>query len=142
LNYTGFGGDGLQVRDILHVADLYELIRVQIENLAGHDGAVYNVGGGVDRSISLAELTEMCRERAGRRIEVGRASETNAADVPFYVTDNSQVSAASGWRPQRGLDRLLDEVFSWLQEDRLLLEPILTPGPPAPTGAPHSLSTS
>ena len=29
LSYMGFGGEGLQVRDVLHVADLYELIRIK-----------------------------------------------------------------------------------------------------------------
>src|SRR5674476_1350407 len=49
LGYMGFGGDGLQVRDVLHVDDLYDLL---IKQLAGLDAksapAFYNVGGGLD----------------------------------------------------------------------------------------------
>ncbi len=33
LTYTGFGGEGLQVRDVLHVDDLYDLMRLQIADL-------------------------------------------------------------------------------------------------------------
>ena len=33
LSYIGFGGEGLQVRDVLHVADLYDLIRLQIADI-------------------------------------------------------------------------------------------------------------
>ena len=70
LSYVGFGGDGLQVRDVLHVADLCDLIRVQLADLPRYDGAVFNVGGGRERSVSLLELTRMCAERSGRELRV------------------------------------------------------------------------
>jgi CDP-paratose 2-epimerase len=129
LSYVGFGGDGLQVRDVLHVADLCDLIRVQIADLTRYDGGVFNVGGGHERSVSLLELTRMCAERSGRRIAFGRVAETAAADVPYYVTDNAAISAATGWTPSRGLNVLLDEVFGWLLEHRAVLEPVLGPLP-------------
>jgi CDP-paratose 2-epimerase len=138
LGYAGFGGDGLQVRDVLHVADLSELIRLQIADLSRLDGGLFNVGGGRERSLSLVELTRMCRERAGLStpgIPITRDPETNPADVPFYVTDNFQIATATGWEPRRGLDVLLDDIFSWLREHRGMLEPILG-GPPAETAAP------
>ena len=125
LGYVGFGGEGLQVRDVLHVDDLYDLIRLQLGDLPRFDGAVFNVGGGRAQSVSLLELTTMCRERAGRSIALGQTSDTTPADVPYYVTDNAQVTAASGWAPRRGLGALLDDVFSWLREHRATLEPIL-----------------
>jgi CDP-paratose 2-epimerase len=131
LHYTGFGGEGLQVRDVLHVADLYDLIRLQIGDLSRYDGLVFNVGGGRGCSTSLAELTAMCRERTDRVLSVGRILETSAADIPYYVTDNSQITAASGWVPRRDLSTVLDDVFSWLREYRPIVEPILcAPGPP------------
>jgi CDP-paratose 2-epimerase len=125
LSYNGFGGEGLQVRDVLHVADLCDLVKTQIDAFAEYDGAVFNVGGGREQSVSLAELTAMCRERADRTISIAAHPETNPADVPYYVTDNLRVTAASGWQPRCELGVLLDDVFSWLREHRLLLEPIL-----------------
>jgi CDP-paratose 2-epimerase len=125
LSYAGFGGDGLQVRDVLHVADLCDLIRVQLADLPRYDGAVFNVGGGHERSVSLLELTRMCAERSGRDLTFGRVAETAAADVPYYVTDNTAITAASAWTPRRSLDVLLDDVFAWLGEHRTALEPVL-----------------
>jgi CDP-paratose 2-epimerase len=125
LGYTGFGGEGLQVRDVLHVNDLYDLIRLQIGDFSRYDGAVFNVGGGHERSVSLAELTKMCRERSGREIPLARRAETSPADVPYYITDNSQITAASGWTPRMGLDVLLDDVYAWLSQHRSMLQPIL-----------------
>jgi len=126
LGYIGFGGEGLQVRDVLHVSDLYDLVRLQLDDLPRYDGAVFNVGGGRERSVSLLELTRMCRERSGREFELARRAETAPADVPYYITDNTQVTALSGWTPQRTVGAVLDDIFSWLREHRATLEPILT----------------
>ncbi len=126
LNYTGFGGEGLQVRDVLHVGDLYDLVRLQLADLPRYDGALFNVGGGRECSVSLLELTTMCRERSGREFELGRRADTAPADVPYYISDNTQATAASGWTPQRTVGVVLDDIFSWLREHRATLEPILT----------------
>jgi CDP-paratose 2-epimerase len=125
LSYTGFGGEGLQVRDVLHVDDLHELTRLQMTDIARHSGAVYNVGGGRANSISLAELTARCRVRAGRSIQIDADSNTNEADVPYYVTDNTAATSATGWAPARNLDTVLDDVFAWLHNERAALEPLL-----------------
>jgi CDP-paratose 2-epimerase len=125
LSYNGFGGAGLQVRDVLHVADLYCLIREQVARIATHSGKTYNVGGGAGCSISLVELTEACVRRAGRRMKIGSQPQTNPVDIPFYVTDNTVVSAATGWCPRYSMDEILDEVFDWLGEHRQELAVIL-----------------
>jgi CDP-paratose 2-epimerase len=135
LNYVGFGGEGLQVRDVLHVADLCDLIRMQIADLSRYDGALFNVGGGPERSVSLLELTGLCRDRAGRSIPIGSDGDTNPADVPYYTTDNSRVGAASGWTPRRRTDDLLDDVFAWLRDHRAALAPLFLTSGPAPTPA-------
>lgn len=126
LGYVGFGGDGLQVRDVLHVADLCDVIRMEIDDISRYNGALFNIGGGREHSVSLAELTRMCRERAGREIPLGSNPESSDADVPYYVTDNSQITATSHWAPRRGLGVLLDDIFSWLREHRGMLAPILS----------------
>ncbi len=122
LSYNGFGGAGLQVRDALHVDDLYRLIRDQVAQMSAHSGRTYNVGGGAECSVSLAELTETCVERAGRCLVITSQPETNPVDVPYYVTDHSAVTAATGWRPQISMTAILDDIFGWLREHRRELE--------------------
>jgi len=126
LGYTGFGGEGLQVRDVLHVSDLYELVQLQLRDLPRYDGALFNVGGGRERSVSLLELTTMCRERSGREFGLDTRAETSPADVPYYISDNTQVTAATGWMPRQTVGAVLDDIFSWLHQHRAMLEPILT----------------
>ena len=91
LAYTGFGGAGHQVRDVLHVADLFDLICRQIYTLDRHSGRIYNVGGGAAISVSLAELTALCAARTGNRLKLGTDPATHPADIPYYVTDNGSV---------------------------------------------------
>jgi CDP-paratose 2-epimerase len=125
LAYMGFGGEGVQVRDILHVADLHALIRRQLADIERHRGRVYNVGGGPALAVSLAELTDLCVERAGKRIEIAADPETRAADIPYYVTDNAAVMAATGWQPGHTVETILDDLFAWLREYRAELQDIL-----------------
>ncbi len=126
LGYVGWGGKGKQVRDVLHVDDLFTLIRTQVANMPRHAGRTYNAGGGAERSVSLLEMTARCAALAGRTIAMGSDPETRPADVPYYVTDNAEVTAATGWAPAHSVDKLMADVFAWLREHRAILEPILS----------------
>lgn len=125
LSYTGFGGEGLQVRDVLHVDDLLELVIRQVEDLGRLDGTVCNVGGGMAQSISLRELTALCAESTGQAISIGRSPETRTADIPWYVGDNTQVSGLTGWTPQRTVPHVVEDILVWLDSHRSELEPIM-----------------
>src|SRR5262249_53282599 len=125
LSYMGFGGDGLQVRDVLHVDDLYNLIVRQLNRLTEYSGRLFNVGGGMASSLSLCELTSLSRKISGRTIELGHIPETREADIPFYVSDHRAVTQTTGWTPKRSLAQLLEDVWRWLVNERAQLEPIL-----------------
>ncbi len=127
LAYIGFGGQGRQVRDVLHVADLYDLLCRQIEAMRPGTYSLYNVGGGPENALSLCELTELAAAR-GRAVEIGSRPETHPADIPWYVTDNEAVTAATGWRPRRSVPALVDEVFDWLRHNEDMLRPVLLGG--------------
>jgi CDP-paratose 2-epimerase len=125
LSYNGFGGAGLQVRDVLHVEDLYALICRQIAQIESHSGKTYNVGGGADRSMSLAELTEACARHTDQRLSIKSQPETNPVDIPYYVTDNTAVAAATGWEPRLSVSDILEDIFEWLHEHRDEVEGVL-----------------
>jgi CDP-paratose 2-epimerase len=125
LSYNGFGGAGLQVRDVLHVEDLYRLIRDQVAEIASHSGKIYNVGGGAECSVSLAELTEACVRHTGRRLSIAAQPDTNPVDIPYYVTDTTAVTKATGWRPRLSPGEILDDIFEWLRGHRGDVEAIL-----------------
>ncbi len=125
LQYIGFGGKGLQVRDILHIDDLFELIDWQMKNIQNYRGNVFNVGGGPKISVSLLELTEICNKISGNTIKIGVQPETHPADIPYYVTDNSDVSSNTGWKPKRSVADIINDIFSWLRANQENLRNIL-----------------
>ena len=125
LSYIGYGGTGKQVRDILHVQDLLELIVHQIEHLKTLSGGLFNAGGGREVSVSLAELTQLCENYSGNSIEIASVAETRDADIPVYITDNAKVTEVTGWTPKIGPDVIIEEVVDWLREHEAMLRPIL-----------------
>ncbi len=126
LKYTGFGGHGHQVRDVLHIDDLYDLLVLQLGQMAKHQGKIYNVGGGLKNSTSLAELTDWCTEK-NRSISIGSEPASHPSDIPYYVTDNRDVMAATGWAPKRSLETTLLDVQQWLHNHQQAIKPILHP---------------
>ena len=112
-------------RSILHVDDLYALLRLQMNDLTRHDGQIYNVGGGPETSVSLAELTGLCREATGRNVDIDRAPETRVGDIPWYVTDTSKVRAATGWSPKMGVKEIVADITAWIDRHQDTLRNIL-----------------
>jgi CDP-paratose 2-epimerase len=125
LRYIGFGGTGRQVRDVLHIADLFDLLSKQDSHFERHAGRCYNIGGGNALSISLAELNAKCREQTGSTLEPEGDPTTRAADVPYFVTDIRAVTEAAGWVPKRSLDTILADTLDWLRRCRAIVEPVL-----------------
>ena len=82
LSYIGFGGSGKQVRDLLHVADLADLVILQLLKIDQHRGQIYNVGGGLENSVSLQELTKTCQELSGNEIPVSSDLENRPGIFP------------------------------------------------------------
>ena len=115
LNYIGFDGQGKQVRDLLHVDDLFELIRRQFELMKTTSGRIYNVGGGVDNTLSLLEATGICQQLSGNRIEIGSLAQNRPADISIYISDNRQVTRDVAWKPQKNCMQILEDIFSWLK---------------------------
>jgi CDP-paratose 2-epimerase len=115
LSYIGFGGSGKQVRDLVHIDDVVELILAQLAFPDEWSGNVANVGGGRDISLSLLETTELCAEITGNRIDVTKAGEDRPGDVPVYISDCSRLFERSDWRPQRDAKRILEDIFEWIR---------------------------
>jgi CDP-paratose 2-epimerase len=121
LEYIGYGGTGKQVRDLLHVDDLVELIGRQLEAPDEWAGRTLNVGGGREISLSLAETTALCRELTGRELTIGAAAEDRPGDVRIYLTDATRLYELSDWRPQRSAADTLADTAAWLRDNEALV---------------------
>src|SRR5262249_4071470 len=114
LTYIGYGG--MQVPDVLHGDALVALLEEQLREPERWEGAVLNVGGGRERSLSLIELTELCRELSGNEVEISLSPELRPGDVPIYVSNCSALFAHTSWRPQRTARQVLAHSSGWAEE--------------------------
>lgn len=109
IRYIGFEGTGKQVRDALHPDDLGALLLKQIASPQPNLSRVWNVGGGLANSMSLAQLNTWCDNRFG--IHRAEADLTpRLYDIPWFVTDYSRTEKQWDWRPHRSLGSILDEI--------------------------------
>ncbi len=113
-SYIGFEGSGKQVRDLLHVADLLDLVDRQLSDPEHWAGATVNVGGGRECSLSLLETTELCREITGSIVDVLPAREDRPGDIPIYMSDCTRLYEMTDWRPQRDPRQILTEIHDWV----------------------------
>jgi CDP-paratose 2-epimerase len=70
----------------------------------------------------------MCQELTGKQVEITPQPEDRAADIPWYISDSRKVADVSGWQPEIGLERLLQEIYDWLVAEETTLRPILGSG--------------
>jgi CDP-paratose 2-epimerase len=126
LKYTGFGGTGKQVRDLLHPADLYRLVLRQLSQLDACKGEIYNIGGGRQVSVSLCELTALCHEIVGKKVPIAEEIVTSAVDIPLYITDYRKALREFEWQPQRSLCDIVSDIFQWLRTNEAVLRPLFT----------------
>ncbi len=127
LNYKGFGGKGKQVRDVLHPLDLVDLLSKQIDKPNYWNGEPFNIGGGRPISVSLLELTGLCRDIGGRSVAIGSTENTERVDVPLYLTDCSKAQRFFGWRPQRDIETIVSEIAEWVRSNESALRQIFAP---------------
>jgi CDP-paratose 2-epimerase len=117
LRYIGFGGAGKQVRDLLHVEDLVDLVERQLLAPDQWDGRTVNVGGGRGCSLSLRETTAVCRELSGNEVPIEPEPETRPGDVPIYLSDCARLFGLDEWRPQRSAEQVLADIHTWIAGD-------------------------
>lgn len=125
LKYLGYGGTGKQLRDVIHINDLVELVEWQIHNIEKVNGEIFNVGGGLDVSFSLLELTKLCQEITGNKIEITNEKQNRTADIRIYVTNNDKITFISGWKPKANLKSIVSDTFNWIKENENQLKRIL-----------------
>ncbi len=126
LRYIGFGGEGKQVRDLLHVEDLFDLLVRQVEDPGIWDGRVYNVGGGLQVSASLRELTDVCREVTGCQVPISPEPATSPVDLRIYLTDSRRAARQFGWAPRQTVTTIVEDISSWVRLHEEQLRPLLT----------------
>lgn len=122
LNYIGFGGTGKQIRDVLHIKDVCNLIYLQILNLKKINNHIFTVGGGKKNSVNLKDLTRKCEKITGNKINFGKIKKTSIYDIPYFVTDNSKVKKIYKWRPTLSVSKIIFDIYFWALSNKKMIK--------------------
>jgi CDP-paratose 2-epimerase len=112
-------GDGRQVRDVLYVDDLvraFESVRKSVGKTAGQ---IYNVGGGLENSVSLLEVMSEIERLTGHKVQY-EFKPVRPGDQPIYVSDYRKLQQHVGWAPSVNVRQMLTKMHDWWKENQHL----------------------
>ncbi|HEY9389472.1 MAG TPA: dTDP-glucose 4,6-dehydratase [Mycobacteriales bacterium] len=112
-------GDGMNVRDWLHVDDHCRGIQLVLER--GEPGEFYNIGGG--RELTNKELTGLLLEACDRGWDAVTYVEDRKGHDRRYSVDHSRL-AAMGYAPRTTFEDGLAATVRWYRENRAWWEPL------------------
>ena len=121
LKYIGYGGKGIQIRDIIHIDDVCELIALQIKKMNKINNILLNVGGGKKNSLSLSQLTKLCQKITSNKIKIYSQKLTSNYDIPYYITDNSKLKRIYKWEPKKDIIKIINDIYIWMKLNKNIL---------------------
>jgi dTDP-glucose 4,6-dehydratase len=113
-------GDGLNVRDWIHVADHARALWAVLER--GRPGEVYNIGGGNERANR--EITRLVLELLGKPESLIRHVTDRPGHDRRYAIDPTKAATELGWSPQISFRDGLAATIRWYQDHRTWWEEI------------------
>ena len=122
LKYIGFCGFGNQVRDVLHINDLCEIIEIQIKSLNTIFNKTFTIGGSLKNSISLKKLTLICQKITNNKIKFSKVKKTSIYDLPYFVSSNKVVSRVYKWKPKRNIYDIINDTHNWLESQKKIIK--------------------
>ena len=123
--YIGYGGYGHQVRDVLHIDDLINLIMIQIKKINSINNKIFTVGGSTKSYTSLKQLTNLCQQITGNKVKFKKQSKTSIYDIPYFITDNKKVIKTYKWKPNKDINDVVYDTYKWLINNKKKLKKIL-----------------
>ena len=110
-------GDGKQVRDLLHVSDAVACYLAAFEHMEQARGQAFNIGGGVENSMSLLELLQHLEQRLELKLNYTHLP-WRANDQKYFVADNSKAQRLIHWTPRTTREAGIEDTITWEQSQQ------------------------
>ncbi|MBL7150387.1 GDP-mannose 4,6-dehydratase [Candidatus Microgenomates bacterium] len=107
-------GSGKQIRDILYIDDLIKAYLSAIEKINKIKGGVFNIGGGINNTLSLLELIQKLEEKLNKKINLNFQKE-RPGDQKVYISNIKKAKKMLNWQPKIGIDQGLDKLIDWVK---------------------------
>ncbi|MVT07438.1 GDP-mannose 4,6-dehydratase [Chitinophaga tropicalis] len=111
-------GNGKQVRDILFADDLISCYFSAVANIDKTRGQVYNIGGGIDNSLSLLELFGILEQKLDVKMNYKQLP-WRKSDQKVFVAEISKASREFGWKPGMNKFQGVEEMYKWVQNSNI-----------------------
>lgn len=107
-------GNGKQVRDVLHADDMISLYFRAVERIDSSAGQAFNIGGGIENSLSLLELFSILENLAQQELVYDRLP-FRESDQLVFVADLRKASSLLGWTPKVSAKDGLIRMLQWIE---------------------------
>lgn len=115
-------GDGMQVRDWLHVSDHCSAIDTVLHK--GKDGEVYNIGGNNEKSN--IEIVKLIINILGKSEDIIKYVKDRPGHDRRYAIDNTKITTELGWKPSYMFEQGMKETIQWYLENTMWIENIVS----------------
>ncbi len=106
-------GNGKQVRDVLHALDMVNLYFSASKNISKLSGQSFNIGGGIENSLSLLELFEILEDISSEKLSFNKLH-PRASDQKVFVADLKKINSAINWKPTINSKTGVRKMFDWI----------------------------
>lgn len=107
-------GNGKQVRDLLFVDDMVNLYLLAVDSIGKVKGNAFNIGGGMQNSLSLLELFEILEQKF--KVKLGYIQlPWRYSDQKIFVADMKKINSMCGWYPKVNKTEGINKIIDWLQ---------------------------
>lgn len=107
-------GIGKQVRDVLHARDMITLYNAALTHIEAARGQVFNIGGGIENSLSLLELFKLLEEIGDCTMRY-ICNPPRQSDQRVFVADIRKAKRLLDWSPQVTARQGIGEMLSWVR---------------------------
>lgn len=115
-------GDGMQIRDWLHVKDHCTAIDTVLHK--GVIGEVYNVGGNNEKAN--IEIVKLIIKFLGKSEKLIKYVKDRPGHDRRYAIDNSKITTQLGWKPSYTFEKGIKETIEWYLNHRKWIENIVS----------------
>ncbi|WP_189612658.1 NAD-dependent epimerase/dehydratase family protein [Pigmentiphaga litoralis] len=109
-------GNGKQVRDVLHADDMISLYFNAASRINEAAGNAFNIGGGIENSLSLLELFDVLSEAIGTKLNYAKLP-PRESDQRVFVADLAKAKSMLDWSPQVNARDGVVQMLKWVDQN-------------------------
>lgn len=108
-------GTGKQVRDVLHADDMKRLYMAAVSNIDKAKGQAFNIGGGIENSLSLLELFALLEKISNVKLEYTKLP-VRESDQRVFVADIAKARQLLNWQPLVSAQKGVARMVAWVSQ--------------------------